>query len=383
MVRELLNFLDKSCTSYHATYEIEKELQACGFVECAESSKWNLKKGGKYYVKRNDSSIIAFNIGERLSNLSFNLVSSHSDAPALKLKPKVMISKDNSSQLNVEVYGGPLFSTWFDRPLSVAGKVMVKENGKIVSRLVNINEPCAIIPNVAIHLNREANSGYKYNAQTDLLPFVSMDKNFSFMDYLAEKEKVNVNDIIDSELYLYPFQKGCIWGSDKEFISAYHIDDLMCAFTTFKGFLKGSHQDSINVYCMFDNEEIGSSTRQGAFSTFLCDVLNRIKFSLKIDEESFMQALSQSLMISADNAHAYHPNHPEKLDPTNICYMNKGVVIKYSANKKYATDAVSSSLFKELCKNAKVDYQEVTNRSDMAGGSTLGPISTRTLSIPT
>ncbi|MFV0480072.1 MAG: M18 family aminopeptidase [Anaerorhabdus sp.] len=380
---KLVQFLNQAVTSYHTVQEIEKRLQEEGYEEKKEVAKWELRKGKKYYVKRNESSIIAFSIGSKLDQWSFNIVSSHSDVPAFKLKPNCQISKDGAVQLNTEVYGGPLYSTWFDRLLSVAGKVVVRDKKGLHSKLVCLKEPVGIIPNVAIHLNREANTGLKYNEQVDLLPFVSLNREFNFMDYFAKEIGVKAKDIIDSELYLYPVDKAKVWGSENEFISSYHLDDAQCAYATLEGFLKGKNKNTIGVYCCFDNEEVGSGTRQGAASTLLCDVLDRIQEALKISDEQMMQAKASSLMISADNAHAYHPNHPEKLDPTNVCHLNKGVVVKYSAQKRYATDAVSAAIFKELCAAKKVDVQLVSNRSDVAGGSTLGPISTRTLSIPT
>ncbi len=380
-INQMIDFLNHSVTSYQAIEKIEKQLQEKGFQQVYEIEKWNLEKGKSYYVKRNQSSLIAFRVGKRLEDMNFNIVASHSDAPAFKLKPNYKMTKENFVQLNTEVYGGPIYSTWMDRLLSVAGRLLVKEGKEVVSKLVCLDKPCGIIPNVAIHLNREANKGMKYNEQVDLLPFVSIDKDFDFMDYLAKEVNVKKSDIVDSDLYLYPTQKAEVWGSQNEFISSYHLDDLQCAYATLQGFLKGTHKDTVNMYCCFDNEEVGSGTRQGAASTFLQDTLGRIQSGLDIENEKFKQVLASSFLVSADNAHAYHPNHSELTDPTNTPQINKGVVIKYSANKKYATDGLSAAIFKEICHAKKVSVQAQTNRSDVAGGSTLGPIVVRSMGI--
>ncbi len=383
MLKDMIQFLDESVTSYQAVAEIKKRLEAEGFLELQETNVWNLVKGKKYYVTRNQSSILAFTLGERLENFSFNIVSSHSDAPSFKIKPKYSIVKENMVQLNTEVYGGPLYSTWMDRLLGIAGRVLVREESGIQSKLVFLDQPCGLIPNMAIHMNRAANDGMKYDAQIDLLPLVSTNKEFDLMDYVAQSISVKKEEIIDKDLYLFPLDKARVWGDNEEFISSYHLDDLQCAYTTLQGFLKGSHPDTIGLYCCFDNEEVGSGTRQGAAGTFLSDVLERIRQELNFTEIDFKKALSSSLMISADNAHAYHPNHPEKMDPTNVVYLNKGVVIKYNANQSYATDGLSAALFREICDKANIPLQVITNRSGVRGGGTLGPVSIRQVSIPT
>lgn len=382
-IKGLVNFLDQSVTSFQTVEAIKGELDQLGFIELKESKTWKLKKGGNYYTTRNQSSIIAFSIGSKLKEFNFNMVASHSDVPAFKLKPNYKMTKENFVQLNTEFYGSPIYSTWFDRLLSVAGRVIVKEGDKIVSKLIDFEKPCGIIPNVAIHLNRETNSGFKYNEQTDLLPFVALDKDFDFMKHITKSIKIKLEDIIDFDLYLYPVEKAKVWGSENEFISSFHLDDAQCAYTTLKGFLKGVHPNTIGIYCCFDNEEIGSSTRQGAAGTFLTDVLERVQSALAISDKEMQRALASSLMVSADNAHAYHPNHPEKLDATNAVHINQGVVIKYSARQSYATDAMSAALFKSICVSCGVNVQLSANRSDIRGGSTLGSISVCSVGIPT
>ncbi|QSX05789.1 M18 family aminopeptidase [Sedimentibacter sp. zth1] len=382
--KELLNFIEKSHSCFHAIEEIKEELNKNGFIELLESKSWNLIKGKKYYVTRNASSIIAFDIGENLDNYSFNMVASHSDSPTFKIKDNFEIEVSSKYiQLNTEKYGGMLCSTWFDRPLSVAGRVVIKENNKLVTKFVDVDRDLVLIPNVAIHMNRDANSGMKYNEQIDMLPLYGTSDNGkgNFLDVVSETINVKKEDIVSSDLFLYNRMQPSIWGSKEEFISSPKLDDLQCAFTSLKAFVEGHSKKSINVYCCFDNEEVGSGTKQGALSTFLVDVLSRVNEGLNKTKEDYYKALASSFMLSSDNAHAVHPNHPEKSDPTNRVYMNEGVVIKYNANQKYTSDAVSAALFKTYCKNADIPFQAYTNRSDMPGGSTLGNIATTHVSI--
>lgn len=381
---ELLLFIEKSKSCFHSIENIKHELDEHGFEELLESKKWNLEKGKKYYVTRNSSSIIAFDIGEDLDNYSFNMVASHSDSPTFKIKDNYKIEVSNKYiQLNTEKYGGMLCSTWFDRPLSVAGRVIVKKGNKLVTKLVDVDRDLVLIPNVAIHMNRTANTGMKYNEQIDMLPLFGSknDDNDNFMDIVADSIGVKKDDIVGNDLFLYNRMKPSIWGSNNEYISSPKLDDLQCAFTSLRSFISAHNDKSINVYCCFDNEEVGSATKQGAQSTFLVDSLKRINEGIGKNNEDYFRALASSFMLSADNAHAVHPNHPEKSDPTNRVYMNDGIVIKYNANQKYTTDAVSSALFKTICKNIDVPCQSYTNRSDMPGGSTLGNIATTHVSI--
>lgn len=382
--KELLNFIEKSHSCFHAIEAIKEELNKNGFEELLESKAWNLEKGKKYYVTRNTSSIIAFNIGEDLDNYSFNMIASHSDSPTYKVKENYEIEVGkNYIQLNTEKYGGMLHSTWMDRPLSVAGRLVVKEGNKLVTKLVDVDRDLLLIPNVAIHMNRDANSGMKYNEQIDMLPLYGTSENGkgTFMDVVAQAANVSKEDIVSNDLFLYNRMKPSVWGSNEEFISSPKLDDLQCAFTSLKAFVSSYSNKSVNVYCCFDNEEVGSQTKQGAQSTFLVDVLNRINEGLGKNKEDYYRALASSFMLSADNAHSVHPNHPEKSDPTNRVYMNEGVVIKYNANQKYTTDGVSAALFKTLCESVNVPYQTYTNRSDVPGGGTLGNVATTHVSI--
>jgi len=382
--KEMLDFI-KICPSvFHAVDSVKNILEAEGFEELPESKKWNVKKGKKYYVTRNSSSIIAFKAGENLEDYSFNIVASHCDSPSFKIKENYKIeSSKKYVQLNTEKYGGMIYSSWFDRPLSVAGRAIVKNEDRFETKLVNIDKDLVLIPNVAIHMNKEINTAMKYNEQIDLMPlYGAMGKEEdNFMDVVSQYAGAEKENIISTDLFLYNRMEPSIWGSAGEFMSSPKLDNLQCAYSTLKGFLKGENSKSINVYCCFDNEEVGSGTKQGAASTFLDDVLKRLNDNLGKTNEEYLCALASSFMISADNAHAVHPNHPELSDATNRVYMNEGVVIKHNANQKYTTDAVSSALFKGYCKNADIPYQNYTNRSDMAGGSTLGNIASSQVSI--
>lgn len=379
---ELFNFIENSPSCFHTIEEIKKNLLNNGFVELHEQKKWSIENGKSYFVTRNQSSIIAFKVGEKLDDYSFNITASHSDSPSFKLKENLELSVNGKyKQLNTEKYGGMLYSTWLDRPLSVAGRIVVKTNEGIEVKLVDIDRDLVMIPNLAIHMNKEANSGYSFNPQIDLLPLYGMNEDKNFMDIVAEEVSVAANDIIGTDLYLYNRMKPSIWGANNEFISAPKLDDLQCAFTSLKAFLNGYNENAINVYCCFDNEEVGSTTKQGAASTFMKDVLTRINTCLGKTEEQYHCALASSLLLSADNAHAVHPNHPGKSDATNRAYINEGIVIKYNANQKYTTDAISASIFKSYCEKAEVPYQSFTNRSDMMGGSTLGNIASTQVSI--
>ncbi|TWH82314.1 M18 family aminopeptidase [Sedimentibacter saalensis] len=382
--KDLIEFIKKSPSVFHAVDALKTELKSEGFEELAEGKKWNIQKGSKYFVTRNHSSIIAFKVGEYLDDYSFNIVASHCDSPSFKIKDNYKIEASKKYvQLNTEKYGGMIYSTWLDRPLSVAGRIIAKNGENFETVLVNIDKNLVLIPNVAIHMNKEINSGMKYNEQVDLLPLygICAEGKDSFMDLVSIYAGVQKDNIISTDLFLYNRTEPTVWGENDEFMSSPKLDNLQCAYATLQGFLRGSNTKSVNVYCCFDNEEVGSGTKQGAASTFLEDVLKRINDNLGKSSEEYLCALASSFLISADNAHAVHPNHPELSDPTNRVYMNEGIVIKHNANQKYTTDAVSSALFKEFCKRADVPYQNYTNRSDVAGGSTLGNIASSKVSI--
>lgn len=380
--KECCTFIENSPTAFQAIASIKKRLLASGFSELLEGQKWNLEPNGKYFTSRNHSSIIAFTLPNQKEVKSFNLCASHSDVCSFKVKPEAVLNKGSYVQLNTEGYGGMLCSTWLDRPLSIAGRMMIEKDGLIKETLFDLKEPCCLIPNVAIHMNRSANDSMVYNKQIDMLPMVAMkQKEFDLKKLIADKMDVDKDTISMIDGYLYNPQDCVLWGEEKEFISAPRLDDLEMAYATLCGFLEAENKKSVNVYCCFDNEEVGSRTRQGAASSFLKETLKRITLNLGNTLEDYYAALANSLMVSADNAHALHPNHPEKSDELNCPKMNQGIVIKFNAAQSYTTDAFSAAYFKALCKLADVPVQTFTNRSDATGGGTLGNISTSQVSI--
>ena len=368
---ELFAFIKKSPTSFHAIAAMEEYMENAGAEKLSEGSVWNLKEGGTYYVTRNKSAIIAFHVPCK-EFTGFNIAASHSDSPSLKIKEDPEMNVENQYvKLNVEKYGGMLCGPWFDRPLSVAGRVIVQE-----TKLVDVDRDILMLPSLAVHMNRDVNDGYKYNFQKDMLPLFRMHgSKTDFLSMIAAEAGVEKEQITALDLLLYDRMEGRVWGAEDEFISAPRLDDLQCAFTSMKGFLKSQSEKSVSVLCVMDNEEVGSGTKQGAGSTFLYDVLRRINFSMGRSEEEYWTAVAASIMISGDNGHAVHPNYADKTDPTSRPYLNGGIVIKHSANQKYTTDGVSAALWKQLCENANVLYQTFLNRADMIGGSTLGNLS--------
>ena len=378
-IEELLKFIKNSPSMFHTIETISKELKAAGFQYLPETRGWELKAGGAYYTTRNGSSLIAFKIGEEIKDLHFQITASHSDSPTYKIKHLPELEGAGGSlRLDVEGYGGMIDSSWFDRPLSVAGRVVVQEGNQICSRLINFDRELLLIPNVAIHFNRQINQGYAYNRQVDLCPLFSAGelKKGAFDALVAKELGVKPEQILGKDLYLVNRQDGKLWGAAEEFVSAPKLDDLECAYTSLRGFLEAENKESVNVYCCFDNEEVGSGTKQGALSTFLSDVLHRIS-----DQERYYQAVAASFLVSCDNAHVVHPNHPEKTDAINCCFLNKGIVIKESANQKYTTDAVGRAVFTAICDRAGVPHQTFANRSDSPGGSTLGNLSNTQVSL--
>lgn len=387
---ELIDFIYKSPTAFHAVDNIKESLKVDGFVELKEEEKWNLKKGGKYYTTKNDSALIAFTVGEgQVEEEGFKIVGAHTDSPTFRVKPNgEIISEGNYLKLNTEVYGGLIRSTWMDRPLSIAGRLVVKGENPLypVTKLVNINKPILIIPSLAIHMNREANSGGELNLQKDTLPLVAMiteelEKENVLLKTLSKELNIPQEDIIDFDLFLYEFEKGAIVGLNQEFISSGRLDDLQMVHAGIEAIKKAPITKGINVMVCFDNEEVGSSTKQGADSDMLANVLERIVLCLGKGKEDFFRALSKSFIISADNAHAVHPNSPEKADPTNRPIINKGPVIKINANCAYTSDADSSAVYETICAMEKIPVQRFVNRSDARGGSTIGPISSTHINI--
>lgn len=383
--KELLTFIEESPSPFHVIKNMKKELIMAGFLPLKETDKWSLVPGGSYYVTRNGSSIIAFRMPKEKIG-SYHIVASHSDSPTFRIKENAEMGVEGVyTKLNVEKYGGMLMVPWFDRPLSVAGRVFVETQEGLESRLVNIDRDLLLIPNVAIHMNREVNTGYNYNPQVDLLPlYGDGDAKGTFDQIIADSIHVEKDAIISRELSLYNRQKGSIWGAKNEFVSAPKLDDLMCAFASLKAMVETELDDEIcPIMAVFDNEEVGSSTKQGAASTFLKDTLIRIKSVLEGSDDDHLRILADSFMVSADNGHALHPNHPEKSDPTNRPKVNGGVLIKHSANQKYTTDAMSAAVMRSICKKAGVPFQDYHNRSDIIGGSTLGNLSGNQVAVPT
>lgn len=374
--QELFSFIESSPTAFHAVETMKQMLDAEGYQQLLESRAWELQAGGKYYVMRNGTSLLAFRIPKK-DFTGFQVMAGHSDSPTFRIKENPEMETEGAYvKLNVEKYGGMLCSPWFDRPLSVAGRLIVKTETRIVSRLVKVDRDLLMIPSLAIHMNRKANEEQKYNVQKDMLPLYAMaDAKGSFQKIVADAAGVEVTDVLGSDLFLYNRVKGTVWGAEQEFISSGRLDDLQCVFGSLKGFLAAEEGTSIPMHCVFDNEEVGSSTKQGAASTFLQDTLLRICESLGKTPAQYRQFLASSFMISADNAHAVHPNYGEKSCPTNRPVLNGGIVVKYSANQKYTTDGVSAALFRMICQKADVPCQVFLNRSDMIGGSTLGNVS--------
>lgn len=382
--KDMLHFIEESPSCFHAVANLAKLLTEKGFQELKESETYAVEKGGSYFVTRNDSSILAFTLPKGEAK-GFHITTAHSDSPCFKVKEKPEMDVEKQYvKLNVEKYGGMIDSTWLDRPLSVAGRVVVKEKDKLVTKLVAVDKDLLVIPNVAIHMNRDMNKGMEYNAQTDLLPlYGGADSKESFEKLLAQEAGADAKNLLGYDMYLYTRQKGVLLGANEEFVFAPRLDDLQCAYGCMRALTESEPTDYINVCVVFDNEEIGSSTKQGADSTFLSDSLKRIWRALGGKSESYRQAVAESFAISADNAHAVHPNHPEKTDPTNRPYLNGGIVIKFHGSQRYTTDAFSGARMKDICNRAKVPYQTYHNRSDVPGGSTLGNISTAHVSVDT
>lgn len=379
----LIHFISKSPSVFHAVRGIKAALLYSGFTEIREEDSWHIEKGGKYVVTRNGSALIAFTVPEDGGH-SFKIVASHADSPTFKIKENPEMKDGPYVRLNVEGYGGMIMSTWLDRPLSVAGRLYVRENGHLAQKLVAVDGTMLVIPSVAIHMNRSVNQGKEWNIQKDLLPLYGLSSGkTSFMDVIAAAAKVKTEDILSHDLYLYSRVPGTVWGEEKEFLSSPKLDDLQCAFATFRGYAIGKKEEAISVYALFDNEETGSQSAAGAGSTFLHNVLTRLSLSLGYSLDETMAMMARSFMVSADNAHSIHPNHPEYADPTNRPVINGGIVIKYNAQNHYATNAYSAAYFKNLCAGVNIPTQTFTNRSDLAGGSTLGNISNTKVAMPT
>ncbi len=378
--KELIRFISDSPTPFHTIENTADILQSCGFTELAENGKWGVEPGGKYFTVRGGSSVIAFVMPEKIPE-GFSMISAHSDSPCFKIKEDPERRSQYYVTLETEKYGGMILSTWLDRKLSIAGRMTYRTENGFAGRTVVLKDTSLVIPNVAIHLDKTLNNGKVYDPATDMFPlFCEGGKELSVLDALSEQTGIRKEDIISHDLYLYNPEEPFVWDS---YISSPRLDDLQCAFTCLRAVTSCAKSSSVQVMCIFNNEEVGSGTYQGADSTFLYDILSRISFALGTDTDRFHEMLGNSYMISCDNAHACHPNHPEMSSPKNRVYMNRGIVIKHNAQQKYATDALSSSILKVICGRADIPYQIYSNRSDMPGGSTLGNISTSHVSVPT
>ena len=386
MNERLFDYIENTPTAYHACAHTAEMLRKAGYKELFEADAWRVKSGRGYFVRRNGSSLISFRIPNTEAT-GFMIAASHGDSPCLKIKENPEIADKYYVRLSTETYGGMIYSSWFDRPLAIAGRITVKTENGIEVRLVDSKAPVAIIPNVAIHMNRQVNSGFNYNASVDLLPlFGGQKENFKkiligFVQDSTDSAPIAEDDILTTDLFVYNPQRGYEWGN---YVSAPRLDDLQCAFGSLTAYMESADSlvvsSSIPVYALFDNEEVGSQTKQGAASTFLSDVVSRVAKALGKDAETLV---ANSFMVSCDNAHACHPNHPEYSDKNHTVHMNDGIVIKYNANQRYTTDAVSAALFKLICDEAKAPVQYYANRADMPGGSTLGNIANTQVSLNT
>lgn len=378
----LLSFLNASPSCYHAASNAASALEEARFTRLWESQPWNLDPGRGYFVLRGEASLIAFRT-PRTTLTGFQLAAAHSDSPSFKIRESAEVpSPGNCLRLSVEPYGGMVMRSWLDRPLSAAGRVMVRERGRILSRLINLDQDLLIIPSVAIHMDREVNKGTALRANADLLPLFAGGREVgAFRRMVAEAAGVPELDLLSTDLYLYPRTPAVLLGANREFIAGPRLDDLQCVYGCLQGFLAADQSEGVPVLAIFHNEEVGSGTRQGADSTFLTDVLERMAAALGVTGEAYRAAVANSFLVSADNAHAVHPAHPEYADAQEAPVLNGGVVVKYSAAQRYTTDALSDALFRQVCRDAGVPVQRYSNRADLPGGSTLGNISTAHLSV--
>ena len=387
----MLDFIYESPTQFNAVEVSAETLEKNGFEKLNPKENWKLEVGKKYYTTKNSSALVAFKVNsDEVEKEGFRIIGSHTDSPGFRIKPNAeMESCGAYLKLNTEGYGGMILSTWLDRPLAMAGRVFLRgENPfKPLEKIVNINKPVCIIPNLAIHMNRSINDGYKYNKQTDMLPLVGLineqlEKDNYMVKLLASELDVEVEEIIDFDIFLYEYEKGCFTGANEEFISTGRLDNLSMYYSSVEALLDSDSKSGISIAVGFDNEEVGSSTKQGADSNMLLNILERICISLGKDRQQFFEAIENSFIISSDLAHAVHPNVNSMADPTNRPVMGKGPVIKVHAGQAYTSDGYSISVYKEICRECGVEYQEFVNKSDQRGGSTIGPISSTHIDIP-
>lgn len=368
------NFINSATSCFNCIDSIKNKLIKEGYIQVYENEKWNFKSG-KYFVIRNDASIIAFNIGINHKE-GFNIVCTHSDTPDFIIKPKNNIYENNYLKLNVAPHGGILNYSWMDRPLSISGRIIYKDKNNFNKKIIDLEEALCVIPSEAIHLNDCANNNLNLNTQIDMIPVISLNADDNIIkNILSKKYNIDINSICDYDLFLYSLDKPMYIGTNREMILSPRIDDLSCTYATLKSFIESDNDENINIMCVFNSEEVGSLTMEGADSSFLIDTLRRICSSIGCDIYS---SLYNSLVVCADNSHAVHPNHPDKSDINNYALLNKGIII--SREKDTSTDGVSSSIFKSICDMANVLYQDITSRNDMCGGSTLSGLSIRHVS---
>ena len=378
ITRELFSFIEKSPTSFPAVENARLALEAAGFTPLLESHPWDLTAGKGYYVTRNQSSLIAFRLPETITG--FLVGAAHTDSPSLKLKENMELRLEGYTKLDVEKYGGMLVDPWLDRPLSVAGRLMVRSSEGIMSHLVNIDRDLLVIPSLAIHMDRSANETKKWDTQTDLMPLLGKEGQ-ALLPLLAQQAGIAPEDILSFDLFVYNRDRGTVLGPNEEWILCPRLDDLQCVYGLLQGFLQAEQPKSMPVLTLFDNEEVGSETRQGAMSTFLLDTLRRVCMARNMDEAAYLRCIAQSLMISADNAHGLHPNRPEKAALTNRPKLGAGIVIKYGA--RYATDGPSAALLRHILRQKNIPEQAYFNHSNVPGGGTLGNISGTQVSMHT
>lgn len=395
MINRLLKFLDASPVNFLAARNIACELEQNGYRRLdPQQPLGELKAGDKVYVTKNDSSVYAFRLGRKpLAETGFHMICAHSDSPTFRVKPHAeMTGEGGLVRLNTEVYGGPILSTWFDRPLTLAGRVIVRGKDAMSpeTMLMHVRRPLLQISNLAIHFNRQVNDGVKLSKQKDMLPLLGLINDELeqgnllmnvIVEELSKQRPVSHEDILDFDLYLADTQPACTFGVHDEFISSGRLDDLSMCFAGLEALIAAPERDTTQVLAIFDNEETGSQTKQGAGSPFLASMLMRIARQQSGSEEAYWQAVERAFMISADNAHAFHPNYAEKYDPTNHPMLGGGPAIKFNASQKYASDAVSAAIFAEICRKAGVPCQRFVNHSDVAGGSTLGNILASTVPL--
>ena len=386
IAERLINAVDESTCAFTATVSAINRLKDAGFKELVLEDKWDIKKGDKYYINVHDSSVFAFNVGKDFENGMLRVAAAHTDHPCLYIKPSPEMTTKGYGKLNVEVYGGPILNTWLDRPLSVAGRVALKSDNPFEPdvRIIDIKKAILTIPNLAIHMNREVNKGVELNRQNDMAPLMAIfdeeiNKDNFFMNYLASELKVDVQDILDFELYVYNMDKGQLIGMNGEMISAPRLDNITSVVACVEGIINSSRNDGINVIALYDNEEIGSRTKQGADSNLFGYVMEKLYMSLGYGREEYLAATMKGFLLSIDVAHALHPNKAEKSDPTNQNMMNSGIIIKRASSQTYATDSKTIAMIEMICRNNEIPYQKYACRSDGTTGSTLGTIANKYL----